>query len=317
MPDAASDPTTLFHYTDAAGLLGIVRPQFPDGWDAFDMTKSIKFLASDVRFMNDHAELRFAGTIFAEEFVRVARTQKPSAPSRRVLETLAEEFTTAEFYAEPVQVFATCLSTQGDLLSQWRGYAGGTGGYSIGISVQTLRWYTHSLILSPLGVTTAGLVPVQPQLVQVKYGEQDVRGAASEVALSADPSADQSGDDVFWTRWNAVARMATFKDDGFEEEQEWRLIHFHAPNSQRQSLPVEFRQGRFGLVPYVSLAVNVRAPGDEDREKVHERPERTIERLIVGPSPDQALRVVAARQLLETYGHDPSVVGASPLPFRG
>jgi hypothetical protein len=114
-------------------------------------------------------------------------------------------------------------------------------------------------------------------------------------------------------------RDARFKHEGFREEQEWRFIYHHAHDSTRMSVPTEFRPGRFGIVPCLPIAINLGAGTwiKTLEEAWGPRPERTIEKLIVGPSPDQTLRVTAARQLLETNGHDPSVVEPSPIPFRG
>lgn len=319
----SEDPAILYHYTDATGLLGIVRsPQFPAGWEALDFSRSIKLQASDVRFMNDHAELRFAGKLFAEEFIEFAKRETVSAPQREVLLQLAEELNDAEFYAEPVQVFAACLSTNGDQLSQWRGYAGGTGGYSIGIRRHVLERFTYPLGVDPSpSYIETGILPQPAMLRKVVYGETEARKAAINVASGVQPTSGtlaQNMNVTFAGLWNAVGEMARFKDEGFREEQEWRLTHWHAYNNSRSSVPTEFRQGRFGIVPYLSIAINAVTPLDQPNEPMRgPRPERTIERLIVGPSPDQSLRVTAARQLLETCGHDPSVVVPSSLPFRG
>jgi hypothetical protein len=320
----ATEPEVLYHYTDAAGLFGIVAsPNFPDGYAGaeMDFSGAIKLLASDVRFMNDHAELRFAGKIFAKRFRQVAEDQEVPQFRRELLTQFAKELEDRNFLGEPVQLFAACLSSEGDQLSQWRGYAGGSGGYSIGIPKLALDHFSFAFPLHP----SAGLIAMgeQPALlrapVKVSYDEPEAVAAADRLAHEIQPGGPETMDSAFWARWRAVEEMARFKDKGFREEQEWRMIWYHAPSSTSMSVPAEFRQGRFGIVPCLSIAINPaglsRVP---DLERVWgPRPERTIEKLVVGPSPDQTLRVSAARQLLETNGHDPSVVVPSPIPFRG
>lgn len=323
-----ADPEILYHYTDASGLMGIVnKPSFPKGYvyegAEFDFTGAIKLLASDIRFMNDHAELRFAGKIFAERFDQAAKDWKVPKFRRDLLIQLAHELRGKDFYGEPVQVFAACLSSNGDQLSQWRGYAGGTGGYAIGISKFVLDHYCFVLPLDPSpGSLLLGQLPAQPPLAKVSYDTAEAKASADRLATEIQPARESESDDVdpvFWGRLRAVAEMARFKDKGFCEEQEWRFIHYHAPYKTRMSMPTEFRPGRFGIVPCLPFAINLCSGPWVEKvlEKFWGRPERTIEKLIVGPSSDQTLRVTAARQLLETNGHDPSVVEPSPIPFRG
>jgi hypothetical protein len=55
-----------------------------------------------------------------------------------------------------------------------------------------------------------------------------------------------------------------------------------------------------GVIPFISIAVNLEAaPNIAVLERLFGSRPRTIDDLVVGPSPDQALRVSAAKQLLE------------------
>lgn len=59
-------PPILYHYIDTAGLMGIVaNPSFANVYaDAgVDLDGAIELIASDVRSMNDHPELRYAGHV--------------------------------------------------------------------------------------------------------------------------------------------------------------------------------------------------------------------------------------------------------------
>jgi hypothetical protein len=336
----------LFHYTDANGLLGIVdHPRFPNGYDRInrlDFSRVVQFKASDVRFMNDREELRFAGRVFAQQFRQAAkeRAVQPPSTSARIeipdaaaaeLIQLADEFEREEFYGEPVQVFAVCVSREGDLLSQWRGYAGGTGGYAIGFSRAVLEHHTKT---TPPGGThnddgteaanvVLGHIPGSTTFHDVVYSDEEIRTLADQaiadhVRHRSRPDTKHQGGSLFDLRWTVVPQLARFKNPGFAEERESRILAV-VSGMPYQGLPVahaEFRPGRrAGLLPYWSFAVNLklgfRPPPWGDR------PDTTIERLVVGPGPEQHLRASAARQLLITNGHDPDVVMMSRLPFTG
>ncbi|QBJ94655.1 DUF2971 domain-containing protein [Rhodococcus sp. ABRD24] len=60
-------------------------------------------------------------------------------------------------WAYGLRCFAICLCEKGDLVSQWRGYAGGTGGFAIGFSpdvvAKTLAFHPES---TAMGTTPSG-----------------------------------------------------------------------------------------------------------------------------------------------------------------
>lgn len=323
-----STPPILYHYTDAAGLLGIVhQPRFDDGYSipqSPEPSRTLKLRATDVRFMNDSAELRHAGAAFATRFREVAEESQNTDRIAAILRQLADEFDSAEAYGEPVQMFAACLTENGDQLNQWRGYAGGMGGYSIGINRIALNHFTFAMPVSPnRGQVELGKLPNELGPQQVSYDPTTVSEEAERLArwvqrTPEKPAFYEELGEEFWGRWNSVGAMALLKHHDFHEEREWRILSRHAPNSRRGSLPTEFRVGRMGVIPFISIAVNLEAAPDiAVLERLFGPRPRTIDDLVVGPSPDQALRVSAAKQLLETNGHDPSVVRASPIPFRG
>lgn len=319
-------PAILYHYTDATGLMGIVNnPSFPGDYAnaGVDLTRTIKLQASDVRFMNDRAELSHAGNAFAKRFREVATETGTPAEKSELLIGLAQRIEDGAILGGPVQVFSVCFSGEDDELSQWRGYAGGTGGYAIGFAKRTLDHFTFAL---PVGQKPLG--PINGEPPSPMNGPQRVLYTATEARKEADSLIARMGPGSpsdkfglnFWSLWDTVATAARLKHDGFEEEREWRTIWYCAPDDGRTSAPAEFRPGRSGVVPFLSIAVNP-PPGLPWIAALEAtwgpRPTRTIEDLVVGPSPDQPQRVAAAKQLLETNGQDPTVVRPSPIPFRG
>jgi hypothetical protein len=122
-----------------------------------------------------------------------------------------------------------CLSERGDLLSQWRGYADQGCGVSIGFSTEFLQSisvpdeadenfatlerveYSESQQLHEYGPTYRALVgAIEDAQGFLQYGE---------VSISDKLRAGLNRKLRPWTR-----RIYTFKNSGFSEEREWRML---------------------------------------------------------------------------------------------
>ncbi|NED67185.1 DUF2971 domain-containing protein, partial [Streptomyces sp. SID10244] len=189
--DAAELPPVLYHYTDAAGLHGILGPgkgpfevAFPDNDSEFRHQgdnniytngKAALFRATDIRYMNDSLELVFGARIVSERMKRAAEEHARPVLASTFAE-IAEAFEPARVFEWPFRCFAVCFCGDGDLLSQWRGYAGGVGGYSIGFPREVLERYSYGINLKAASNTFD--IPSQAALVQVSYGEEVARERA-------------------------------------------------------------------------------------------------------------------------------------------
>ena len=67
----------------------------------------------------------------------------------------------------------------------------------------------------------------------------------------------------------------------------------------------------------MDVAVNINYEDGGSARAVYYRDHPTIVDLVVGPGPDQAEQVPAARELLRITGHNSEVVMPSTVPFRG
>ncbi|MCB0930164.1 MAG: DUF2971 domain-containing protein, partial [Mycobacterium sp.] len=108
----------------------------------------------------------------------------------------------------------------------------------------------------------------------------------------------------------AITIAARYKHEAFAAEQEWRLlVGGDSPGDLTRLLsgdyPPNFRASGSRLLPY--RPITLAPPGQHP----------LIRDLVVGPAPDQVQLVHAAQQLLIANGHDPAVVRASPVPYRG
>ena len=59
-----------------------------------------------------------------------------------------------------------------------------------------------------------------------------------------------------WLASRVLRAIVSVKDDGFQEELEWRL--YYLAGDPRD--PVKIRIGRPGIVPYLHMAVNIKKP---------------------------------------------------------
>jgi hypothetical protein len=271
---------SLFHYTDARGLLGILK------------TRTL--FASDLRFLNDEQEAIYAG-----EHVRRAIRDMPSPasdpqhPQHNVQESFGRDF---EEYRSALlrdldrmvfPVYVACFCEKDDLLSQWRGY-GADQGYAVE--------FVGGLGAIPAAQPPDG--PAEVRLEKVAYGdaaiEQTVQTAIRAIEL--DRSIGHPGPHAHSMALELSVLMATAKHPGFSEEQEWRLI---VADAFRGTMDVQFRVGTNSLIPYVAIPI---CP-------------RSIVGIRVGPGRHQKLRAEGIRRLAEERELEVDV-SLSQIPFR-
>ncbi|HUY99940.1 MAG TPA: DUF2971 domain-containing protein [Thermomicrobiaceae bacterium] len=124
---ADSEPSLLYHYTDAAGLRGIVT--------------SGELWATDAFYLNDASEFRYVFQLVAEELEQMEQADPPppdAASEVAEMIRLAADIA-LETIRDDIPFFVACFCKRKDLLSQWRGYAKGTGGFSIGFKRRELE----------------------------------------------------------------------------------------------------------------------------------------------------------------------------------
>jgi hypothetical protein len=103
--------TTLYHYTNQAGLLGII--------------KNREIWATHTQYLNDSKEYRHAVDVVTDLIIKRLTA---ACDSRRILEDMSSGLDGIE----GMNVCVCSFSEDGDSLSQWRAYGGPTSGYAIG-----------------------------------------------------------------------------------------------------------------------------------------------------------------------------------------
>jgi hypothetical protein len=104
---------SLFHYTNAAGLLGILQTH--------------RLWATNLRYLNDLSEMDYSTPLIQ------------AAVADRFDSDTAEQFIQGlQNFDEHTGHYVVCFSDGGDVLSQWRHYAE-SGGYAIGLNYQKFQ----------------------------------------------------------------------------------------------------------------------------------------------------------------------------------
>src|SRR6056297_1375370 len=110
---AAVPQDTLYHYTTMSGLLGIVGGR--------------ELRASDIRYMNDSAELRHTLDLLSSHVTQriIAGVDNPTL-LKQLLEWLSHRVVSGSL------LMGASFRANGNLLSQWRGYSVHGKGVSLG-----------------------------------------------------------------------------------------------------------------------------------------------------------------------------------------
>lgn len=275
---AARPVDTLYHYTSLNGLLGIINSGI--------------LRSSDIRYMNDSAELRHTLELMVNHITRriVSGTDHPELLNQ-LLEWLSHRIVSGPM------LFGASFRANGNLLSQWRGYSLHGKGVSLGFDPQ------HISACAMRAQFQVGRCLYDAQ-VQESLIENIVDTLESSVGERAPTRAAQT-EQLFESIEGDLLRIAAIlKHPSFEEEQEWRLV---SPLITPQSnAPVHFREGASMLVPYYAFDLR-----DADRGHT------PLDHVFVGPSANADLSTKSIELFLQQQGSYPRRgINYCQIPFR-
>ena len=185
-----------------------------------------------------------------------------------------EKFTNSTFYV-------ASFSRHKDVLSQWRAYCNEGNGYAIGFKPGSLVQLKKS----------------ECYLVQCIY-EPEKQKTLCNALIDSYFTLDEDLQEMSGSLWKGhklaqwsekiLILALAIKHQGFAEEAEWRLILRESDKDI-----VDFRPGRFGVVPYL----NVRLLSTDEKLVIAE--------LVVGPSEGSEASRKSAEKLMEKYAYRP------------
>lgn len=139
-----------------------------------------------------------------------------------------------EFEDGSIATFALCLSEEGDLLSQWRGYADDGKGICLGLNVEEILKFVGISSVSGFSLEKVEYLSKEQIDEWVKNVANQMLGIV-EIILGAIEegniqycSAKEFDEDTFNTIYynilSEVEESIKFKTEGFKEEKEWRFF---------------------------------------------------------------------------------------------
>lgn len=315
---------SLFHYTTAEGLSGILRSQ--------------TLWATDYRFLNDSMELKACTAVLLDE-VSSAVEEKISKyaednvldmeeiervggihsfalnESRNVLDAMFRG-NDGIFHSPFIASFSAALSeyvSSNGLLSQWRGY-GKDGGYAIEFDTYGLQENISELQIVEFDSV---IYTHEDTTIKVHFKEEieSIRKAVEALIESQIVQNPPQRMKVVENSQIPIMRLMTFiKHEAFCEECEVRVCSYKALSEVHE---LKHRTSNGMMVPYIELFAPVK-----DQSKIASEMHLPIKRIIVGPHRDQAQRVRALESLTEhvqvvPLGNSAIDVKKSDIPYIG
>ena len=287
-------PEELFHYTSAGGLLEIVQ--------------SNQIWATNLEFMNDFLEVKYAKELFME----VVQRERRASRNKLVVRFLDDTASTLDPFTNLFSFYAISFCADGgDRLSQWRAYATEGTGYSIGFRTGEL--------INAIGKYKPETGEEQMDLIEVVYRREQQQAVVQDAVRKICRYIEEhlARDDARKGRRALQALpnllcvhlfpyVFSFKAAGFEEEREWRLVTWIP--SAMESKKVKFRASANFTIPYLSLDLSVTGRGDEEK--------LPISRIIQGPRVEAEVGMKSLELLVKKYGYTATEVVPSKIPFR-
>lgn len=217
---------SLFHFTDAEAVYSIL------------LNKSIWL--TDLRFLNDSRELYDGVDTFSNALENPVHGLFTNNNYRKEsTEYLKQAFSDSVSFGvaeEPVFVFS--LTKTGNQLSQWRAY----GSYAIEFEEKVLREEVSTL-------------------KECIYAQKDKYGIAKNAVTSAlEKISEEMGENKGRAQIKSLDELskiielaATFKNEGFSEEQELRIVS----RAEEGSDSIQFRYKRNKLIPYLEEKISL------------------------------------------------------------
>ena len=225
-----------------------------------------KIWTTKIHYLNDKSEIQLAFKYIRAE-IESQRNGHLKTRTDEELDIMVEVLD----IVEEINISVASFTAKGDQLSQWRGYGNIGNGYSLGL-------YGQELMNTAKNNKNYHLVPCvydeQEHLQMIK----ELVDTAPVINVKKNPAYSRLS--LYQTTFGDAALIlaAMIKSVGFVEEEEWRLISPTLPYSD-----AKFRQGNHTLIPYWEYDLDL---------------DRTLESVIVGPTPEAELSEKAISGLL-------------------
>ncbi len=286
----------LYHYTGAAAIRGILQTG--------------RLWASGAQYMNDWMEVVYGYDIIMNGLRDLVEKRKLPERSRAVFTDVLRLMESPD--SPFIDAYFVAFCEKGNLLSQWRAYAG-TQGFAIE--------FDPLVIKGELTLTTTA--PARNlRMAKVEYDQRKQKNGFRELIDELTETIEDTKFDhgkgsvrpalVEFSRMVLSSWAATVKHPGFEEEQEWRVIFQPLITAEEKYLStMEFVVRLEGpeFVTHVEFMPDKKVLG----KRGHLLP---IKSIICGPSVMMRTTMRALEILLRNNGYDSVVIRKSEIPAR-
>lgn len=294
-PDSSSEPEwcpgTVWHYTDARGLGGLVGEKV--------------LRASAMAFMNDLQEMHTGKVVFE----RLLSAYGGEVDSR--IKSNFDAMVRRSLFGDRYRTFIACASKRPNSLTMWPNYTSGVG-FAVALDgnkpllMRRQKPFTEKMI-SALGYhdedskqimrERAAIGSAEFTWASVVYEREEQHrlawAALREIEATATARAEgRTPERHEFEVMGAAARvLPTFKDPAFRDEDETRIVCDAGMHVDLMYL--KHREGRYGMIPYVELGLPEAPRAKDFGDGPEPMLDLPITGIIVGPTPYPALRVSA------------------------
>jgi hypothetical protein len=291
----------VWHYTDASGALGIVTDN--------------AIRASSIWSMNDSGESRHGVELIQQRWEARRGNLAHQDEVEQLLRDAASRMRVSD-------AFIACASMDGESLSQWRAY----GTYSFGINTSM-----------PLQVRTSPERPTPPIAQwtqqrgaaqrgvatgwrQVLYDEGEkyelidrLLASLGDLAPKYTGDGTQESGDAYRLAMEQYATVIAFlKHPSFKDEREVRLhVSFFS-----EAPGIQFRVGRFGVVPYVQLEPQQKLVPNADDFPQGAESHFPLREIVVGPGLADPIAAVEGLTVALQFHKFDVTVRRVDVPYR-
>jgi hypothetical protein len=293
-----NETNVIYHYTNIDSALSILKNKI--------------IWASCCDYFNDYSEI--TSTILGfKDFILLKEKNAKGTEKKHIEKMLSYYYTNPS--EKKKQIFVTSFSKKHDLLSQWRGYADDGFGLAIGFDINTLGF---EIIKS-----NTGIVNFDKYLIEVEYSEKEKESFFEylyqysivdgfwienkptfyniENALESIVDFNQEQIRMLNT-FNILEGISpTFKDVGFFEENEWRIIRYAQVSSYINEIaPIDFdiRSNGRAMIPFFNIPFSA----------------NTVKEIVIGPKADYKKIYYALKMIESKYEYSYSII-PSKIPY--
>lgn len=289
--EAKAPPALLYHYTNDAGLAGIIE------------SGQLRF--SDIFALNDPSELRHGLSIAIDILKSKATAERPEIGT---FASMFERFDLDAGIEAAGHFFICCFSGDGDDLGQWRAYADNGQGFALAFDTASLE---------EAFTKTRGKPVKQHSTFPITYDDKELTRIQTALVDLVDPlislprTTKVRGDALHaymmellvYHSMNVTRGVMFFKHEAYKNENEYRFQQLF--RRDKPAPAVKFRQRPTSLVRYREFDWRARAPG-------------ALRKIVIGPAADRVKAARFTKDCLAAFHADPDSVELvySKIPYR-